>query len=222
MNERHVTGMSNSDQNPQAAAGEPRPSTPRSQSQRRQPHPQLLSDRPDPGRAALHHVQPDLVVHQLGRRCRAAVHARRLPSRNLSAVQYSGHRPDHRVRDADAARLPDRQPGRAQAGRVRRAHSQPHADRAADLPQPQADLRDAVLEIRIELPPGRAGRVSGAGHVVDRVPVAAAERRRRGSASRQRAHLGVPAVHAESDHRLLLLSCRAATSSSSTSRSRPR
>ena len=57
-------------------------------------------------------------------------------------------RPDHRVRRADAARLPDRQPGRPHAGRARRKHSQPHAGRAADLQEPEADLRDAVLQSR--------------------------------------------------------------------------
>ncbi len=167
-------------------------------------------------------VQPDLVVHQLGRRCRAAVHSRRLPSRNLSAVPSSGLGPDHRVRDADAAWLPDRQLGRAQAGRVRRAHPQSHAGHPADLSQPEADLRDAVLEIRIELPPRRPGRVSGAGHVVDRVPVAAAERRRRRSSSRQpstsRCSCRARPIRPPGSSS----TCRAATSSSSTSRSRPR
>ena len=52
------------------------------------------------------------------------------------------------------------------AGQLRREPAQPHADRAADLPHHQADLPDAVLQLGIELPPRRAGRVSGAGHVV--------------------------------------------------------
>ena len=45
-----------------------------------------------------------------------------------------------------------------------------------------------------------AGGVSCAGHVVAGVPVAAAERRRRGAAAGDRARLGVHAVHAQSDH----------------------
>ena len=84
-------------------------------------------------------------------------------------------------------------------------HPQSHADRAAALSQPQADLRDAVLEIRIELPPRGSGGISCARHVVGRVLVAAAERRRGKSIAGHRAHLGIPAVHAESDHRFLLL-----------------
>ena len=43
-----------------------------------------------------------------------------VPAGNLSAGQYSGPRPDHRLCRADAARLPHRQPGRPQAGRFRR------------------------------------------------------------------------------------------------------
>ena len=56
-----------------------------------------------------------------------------------------------------------------------------------------------------------AGRISGARHVVGGVPVAAAERRHRGAAAGRRARLGVPAVHAEPDHRLLLLCAAHAT-----------
>ena len=81
------------------------------------------------------------------------------------------------LRRADAARLPHRQPGRPHAGRLRRGPAQPHADRAADLQDHEADLRDAVLQDRLELPQGGAGRISGARHVVAGVPVAAAERR---------------------------------------------
>ena len=90
--------------------------------------------------------------------------------------------------------------------RIRRKHAQPHADRAADLQDHEADFRDAVFQIGIELPHGRAGRVSGAGHVVAGVPVAGAERRHRRRVCRTaRSRLGVHAVHAESDDRILLL-----------------
>ena len=69
----------------------------------------------------------------------------------------------------------------------------------------------------------RAGRVSGARHVVAGVPLAAAERRhRRSGCRRRRSCLGLHAVHAEPDHRISSSMCRAATSSNSTSRSRAR
>ena len=89
--------------------------------------------------------------------------------RDLSAVPRAGLRPDHRAVRADAARLPHRQPGRPHVGRVRREPAQPHADRAADLQDHEADLRDAVLEDRLELPQGGAGGISGR-HVVGGVP----------------------------------------------------
>ena len=58
-----------------------------------------------------------------------------------------------------------------------------HADRAADLSRPEAGVRDAVLEVRLDLPHRRAGRVSGARHVVAGVPLDAARRRYHGAAA---------------------------------------
>ena len=120
-------------------------------------------------------------------------------------VQHSGARPDHRLCGADAAWLPHRQPGRPQARRPRRESFAPHADRAADLPHRQADLPDAVLQLRIELPPRRPGRISVARHVVAGFPDPIAERGNFGAAAGDRARLRLHAVHAEPDHRLLLL-----------------
>ena len=125
---------------------------------------------------------------------------------NLSARQDPRHRPRHRVRRADAARLPHREPGRPHPGRGRRAAARPHAAGALDLQGPQAGVRDAVLAIRLELPHRRPGRVSRARHVVAGVPVAAAEHGDHGApAEPGRARLGVHAVHAQPHHRLLLL-----------------
>ena len=78
---------------------------------------------------------------------------------------------------ADAARLPHSKLGRAHSGRLGRGRARPHADRAANLQDDEADFRDPVLEDRIEFPQGGAGGVSRARHVVAGIPVAAAERR---------------------------------------------
>src|SRR5674536_348948 len=86
-----------------------------------------------------------------------------------------------------------------------RGPAQPYADRAADLQNHETDLRRAVLEIGFELPAGGPGGVSGPRHVVAGVSVAAAERRSRGKAAARRACFGVHALHAQPDHRLLLL-----------------
>ena len=94
-----------------------------------------------------------------------------LPAGNLSAGQDPGLRPDHRVRRADAARLPHRQPRRPHAGRVRREAARAACRSCGRSTRPEAGLRDAVLEIRLELPQGRAGRISGARHVVAGVPL---------------------------------------------------
>ena len=82
---------------------------------------------------------------------------------------------------------------------------QPDADRAADLPHHQADLPDAVLQLRFELPARRPRRIPGAGHVVARVPEPCAKRVDRRATAADRACVGFHAVHAESDHRFLLL-----------------
>ena len=87
---------------------------------------------------------------------------------------------------------------------ARREAAQPHADRAADLQDDEADFRDAVRQGRLELPQGGAGGISGR-HVVGGVPGLAAERLHRGAAARARIRVLLPAVHAEPDHRLLLL-----------------
>ncbi len=143
------------------------------------PHPQLFPHRPGRRRTARDHDLADLVVHHLGRRLRHAAHPAGLSPETYLPWPIPGHRPGHRLRRADAARLPHRQPRRPHPGRVRREPAQPHADRAADLQDHEADLRDAVLEVRLELPQGGAGRISGAGHVVAGVHLAAAEQRRR-------------------------------------------
>ena len=83
---------------------------------------------------------------------------------------------------------------------------QPHADRAADLQDHEADFRDGVLAIRIEFPHRGAGGISRARHVVAGVSVAAAERRHCCALAANRACFGVLAVHAEPDDRLFLLS----------------
>ena len=68
----------------------------------------------------------------------------------------------------------------------------------------------------IELSPGRPGRISLAGHVVDRADLAGAERGDRQQPSRPGgAHLGVPALRAEPDHRVSSSMCRRARSSKS-------
>ena len=63
----------------------------------------------------------------------------------------------------------------------------------------------AVLEDRFELPQGGAGRIPGTGHVVAGVSVPAAGRRFREKIAAGRARLGVHALHAQPDNRILLL-----------------
>ena len=63
----------------------------------------------------------------------------------------------------------------------------------------------AVLEDRFEFPESGAGGISGAGHVVARVSVAAAWRRCGEKAAAGRTRLGVHAVYAKPDNRVLLL-----------------
>ena len=172
---------------------------------RRRPHPQLLSDRPGGDRTAGDHRLFDLDARHLGRQYRAAVHSAQLPAGDLSALADPGHRLDHRTCHADVGRLPHRQPGRTQPGRIGRKPAQPHADRAAGLQDHEADFRVAVLQNRLELPQSGAGGISRARHVVAGIPVAAAERRRRRAAAARRARLGVPALHAQPDHRFLFL-----------------
>ena len=172
---------------------------------RGEPHPQLFSDRADRRRTGGRHLVADLVVRHLGRQSGAAVHSGDVPAGNLSAGAHSGARPDHRLCGADLARLPHRQPGRPQAGRHRRGFFEPHADRAADLPHRQADFPDAVLQLGIELPPRRPGRIPVARHVVAGFPHPIAERGNFGAAAGDRACLRLHAMHAEPDHRLLLL-----------------
>ena len=116
-----------------------------------EPHPHLFSDRADRRRSGGGDHVADLVVRDLGRQSGAADHSGGIPAGNLSAGQYSGHRSDHRLYRADAARLPHRQFDRPQARRFRRKPVEPHADRAADLPHRQADFRDLVLEIGIRV-----------------------------------------------------------------------
>ena len=53
----------------------------------------------------------------------------------------------------------------------------PHSGGARDLSRPQAGVRNAVFGQGLEPAPGRPGRISRAGHVVDRADLAAAERR---------------------------------------------
>ena len=81
--------MTLSDQNRKSAASRPERAA---ASRRRRPAAQLFPHRPDPGRAALHHDQSDLVVHQLGGRRGAAVHSGRPAPRDLSAVPRAGLR----------------------------------------------------------------------------------------------------------------------------------
>ena len=150
----------------------------RSQGRDHQPHPQLFSHRADRRRTGGGDAVADLVVRHLGGQFGAAAHSGGVPAGDLSAGQNSGPRPDHRLRGAHAARLPHRQSDRQQARRFRREPVEPHADRAADLPHHQADFPDAVLQLGVELPPGRPGRVPGAGHVVAGVSDAVAERRK--------------------------------------------
>src|SRR5262249_34829038 len=89
--------------------------------------------------------------------------------------------------------------------RVRREYPQPHAGGAPGLQEPQADLRDAVLQERIELPARGAGRVSFARNVVAGVPVTDRESGYRHTPAGHRAYRGVHALHAEPDHGILLL-----------------
>ena len=129
-----------------------------------------------------------------------------LSAGDLSAVRSAGLRAHRRGVRADAAGLPHRQPDRADAGRSRRETAGAHAGGARDLSRPQAGVRDAVLWAGIELPPGRPGRISLAGDVVDRADLAGAERRDRQQPARPGgAHFGVPALRAEPDHRVFLL-----------------
>ena len=150
----------------------------------------------------------------------AAVHSGRPSPETYLPCPDPGHRPDHRVRRAHAARLPHRQPGRPHAGRVRRGPAQPHADRAADLQDHEADLRDAVLEVRLELPQGRRWsnfRRPACGRWCScRSRRAATSRRgcREASMSRPSCRARPTRPPASSS------TCRARTSSSSTSRSR--
>ena len=168
---------------------------------------QLFPDRPGRRRAAADHGLADLVVRQLGRRSGAAVHSGRPAGRKpICRVRFPGIGLIIALFGADAARLPHRQPGRAHAGRVRREPARPHADRAADLQDHEADLRDAVLEVAarasarsalVEFPaPGMWSLVflsqPPSAEIAARLP-------------ERRARLVLPAVHAEPDHRLLLL-----------------
>ena len=151
--------------------------------------------------------QSDLVVRQLGRRrwCGRSSRSAYRPETYLP-FKVPGFGLIIAFVRADPARLPDRQPGRAHAGRVRREPAQPHADRAADLQDLKQIFETLFSKSGSSFRKVGAGRISGAGHVVAGVPVAAAERRYRGAAAGPASYVSVlPAVHAEPDHRLLLL-----------------
>src|SRR5262249_55696889 len=96
-------------------------------------------------------------------------------ARSPGAWEDPGHRPDHRFRDADAARVSHCQLGRPDPRRTGRAAARPPAAGTLRLQGPEAGLRDAVLAVGIELPHRRPRRVPGPRHVVAGVSVAAAE-----------------------------------------------
>ncbi len=151
------------------------------------------------------HGLADLVVHHLGGRSGAAVHSAGLPAGNLSAVADSGHRPDHRVRRADAARLPHRQFGRPHAGRLGREL----LDRMP-IVRPIYKTMKQIFETLfsktgssfrkvglVEFPaPGMWSLVFLSQPPSGDIASAAAA---------GRACLGFPALHAQPDHRLFLL-----------------
>ena len=155
------------------------------------PIPELFSDRSGRRRPDRDHLLPDLVVRELGRQPGPAVRARRLPAGNLSAVRAAGLGADRRRDRADAAGLPDRQSDRADAGRSRREAARADAGGARDLSRPEAGVRDAVLGPGIELSPRRPGRISLAGHVVDRADLAVAERGDRQQLPGKEEHISV-------------------------------
>ena len=142
-----------------------------------------------------------------------------LLARHLSAVPRARLRRRDRARRADPARFHRRQYRRAHAGRDRRGDARPHAGGARHLQGHQADIRDACSSQSgthfrrvglVEFP------IKGAWSIVF-LSVRAA-RRRSPPCCRRTDDVGVSALHAQSDHRLLLSTCRPRTSSNCRSR----
>src|SRR5262249_59652332 len=102
-------------------------------------------------------------------------------------------------------RISDRQPGRSDAGRTGRKPTQPHADRAPDLQDDEADLRVAFLKDWFELSQGSARGIPGTGNVVVSVSFPATRWRRGEKITGSRARLCVHALHPKPNHRILLL-----------------
>ena len=118
-----------------------------------------------------------------------------------------GLRARDRTRRADDPRLPHGQSRRQDAHQARRGGAEPDAGGAGNLQGHEADLRDDLLRQRHLLPYRRPGRISGARHVVARLHLDACRPRSRGAASGGRRVCGrVPALHAQPDHRVFLLS----------------
>src|SRR5262249_10275881 len=101
--------------------------------------------------------------------------------------------------------IPDRHPCRADAGRAGRKLAQSHSNRATDLQDDEADLRVAFLKDWFELSQGGARRIPGTGNVVAGVSLPATRWGCGEEIAARRARVGVHALHAQPDHRILLL-----------------